>query len=548
MPVTHEYDVVVVGSGAAAFATALGAIDEGLSVLLVESTDKWGGNSAMSGGGMWLPTNQLMARDGVSDSREEALAYLDATVGDVGRASDRARKEAFVDGVADFVATAQKHGMNLVRSADYADYYPELTGGKIGRALEVSPFDLKRIGAWWDTCQAPAAMPIKTDDVWLLGRAWSTPAGFRRGASLVARTLGGVVRGQKLAGLGAGLMSSLLEIVVLKGRGEVWLNSPLQELVVEGDRVVGVQIERAGRPTTVRARLGVMLAGGGFDANKELRRAHHGVDGHPSGAPGNLGGPIQAAVSVGAATELMDDAWWGVSVAPTSESGPGFLVGERSFPYSIIVDAQGRRMANESESYVDFGHHMLAHDKVGPYWLISDHRHTMRYLRSYALDPKVVKAMKAQGVMFKADSIEALASRINIEPAVLRSTVDRFNGFARAGVDADFGRGNSAYDRYYSDPLVRPNPNLGPLEKAPFTAIHLVLGDLGTKGGVVTDAHGRALRADGSVIPGLYSAGNNSASVMGRTYPGPGSTLGPAVVFGLRAARHMASRTTGAAS
>ncbi|MEQ6900527.1 FAD-dependent oxidoreductase [Nocardioides sp. YIM 152588] len=534
------YDVVVVGSGAAGFATALGAVDEGLSVLLLESTDQWGGNSAMSGGGMWLPDNPLMRRDGVLDSREEALEYLDATVGDAGRAASRERKEAFVDGVADFVDTAEKHGMLLVRATDYADYYPELPGGKIGRALEHEPFDIRRIGEWWKSCQAPAALPAKTDDVWLLGRAWSTPSGFVRGARLVLRTLGAVARGRLPAGIGAGLMASFLDVVVQRHGGELWLESPLEDLLVEDGRVVGVRVRRGGAPVTVGARRGVMLAGGGFDANAELRRKYHGIDGDPSGAPGNLGTPIEVAAAHGAALELMDDAWWGASTAPSSASGPMFLVGERSYPFSMIVDARGERFANESESYVDLGHHMLEHDKDGAYWMITDRRHALRYLRSYAMDPRATKAMRAEGVMVKADSVEELARAIDVDPTRLRASVDRFNGFARAGVDGDFGRGNSAYDRYYSDPLVHPNPNLGPIEKGPFTAVRLVIGDLGTKGGVLTDAEGRALREDGSVIDGLYSAGNNSAAVMGRTYPGPGSTIGPAVVFGLRAARDMA--------
>lgn len=166
----HSYDVVVVGTGGAGFATALGAVDAGLSVLMLESTDKWGGSTAMSGGGLWLPDNPLMRRDGVGDSREEALTYLEACVGEVGRASDRARKEAFVDGVADFVTTAERHGMVFTRATDYPDYYPELPGGKIGRAVEAKPVDTKRIGAWCDTCRAPVPLPIKTDDMWELER------------------------------------------------------------------------------------------------------------------------------------------------------------------------------------------------------------------------------------------------------------------------------------------------------------------------------------------------------------------------------------------
>ncbi len=540
MDFDKTFDVVVVGSGAAGFATALGAIDEGLSVLILESTGKWGGNSSMSGGGMWMPNNPLMRADGVGDSREDALAYMDATIGEVGRASNRARKEAFVDGVGDFVTTAEKHGIKLVRSPDYADYYPELPGGKVGRALEPKPFDVRKIGDWWKSTQAPMAMPIMTDDVWLLGRAWSTASGFKRGAQMVFRTLGGAVQGKKAAGIGAGLVSSMLDATVVRGDATLWLNAPLEDLIVEDDRVVGVRTKQGGSPVTVGAKRGVMLAAGGFDHNREWRQKYHGIDGDPSGAPGNLGGAIEIAESYGAALELMDDAWWGASIAPSSKTGPSFLVGERSFPFSLIVDAEGDRFANESESYVDIGHHMLAHDKDGAYWMIADRRHAMRYLRTYALDPRANKAMQAEGVMFKADSIPELASKLGIDPARLQATVERFNGFARAGVDGDFGRGNSAYDRYYSDPLVRPNPNLGPIEKGPFTAVKLVIGDLGTKGGVLTDGDGRALREDGSVIEGLYAAGNCSASVMGHTYPGPGSTIGPAVVFGMRAARQMA--------
>jgi 3-oxosteroid 1-dehydrogenase len=284
-----------------------------------------------------------------------------------------------------------------------------------------------------------------------------------------------------------------------------------------------------------------MLAGGGFDYNREWRRKYHGIDGAPSGAPGNLGKPIEIATKHGAATELLDDAWWGASVAPTSVSGASFIVGERSLPYSILVDSKGERFANESESYVDLGHRMLDHDKVGPYWMVADRRHARRYLRTFFVDPKVIRAMKSEGVAVEASTLEELAKKTKMDPSRLAATVERFNGFARAGVDGDFGRGNSAYDRYYSDPTIGPNPNLAPIEKGPFTAFKVVIGDLGTKGGVVTDEHARALRDDGSVIPGLYSAGNNSAAVMGRTYPGPGSTLGPAVVFGMRAARHMAS-------
>ncbi|MHA6513322.1 FAD-binding protein [Tessaracoccus sp. Z1128] len=536
----HSFDVVVVGSGGAAMATALGAVDEKLDVVMLESTDKWGGSTAMSGGGMWLPNNPLMRRERVADSRESALEYMEACIGDAGRATSRERKEAFVDSVADFVTTAERYGVQFVRAGEYPDYYPELPGGRIGRAIEVKPLDSKVLGEWYHTMRLTAPLPIKTDDVWLLQRAWSTWSGFKRGAELVFRLLSFVGTGRRGVGIGAALATAMFAGVVQKGGAKLWLSSPVEDLIIDGDRVVGVRITHEGRTQTVGARRGVMLAGGGFDHNTQMRLQYHGIQGDSSGNPGNLGGPIVMAQRAGAAVELMDDAWWGASVAPAQGGGPSFLVGERALPYSIMVDREGSRFANEAESYVDLGHHMLEHDRDGDFWLIGEARHARRYMRAYALDPRANKKLAAEGSMAKADTVELLARRIRMEPAKLRATVDRFNAFARAGVDDDFGRGKSAYDRYYGDPSVIPNPNLGPLEKGPFTAYRVVIGDLGTKGGVLTDEHARALREDGSVIEGLYAAGNNSASVMGRTYPGPGSTIGPAAVFGLRGARHMA--------
>ncbi len=342
------------------------------------------------------------------------------------------------------------------------------------------------------------------------------------------------------AGIGVALTGSLLRATVIDGPAQLLLETPMTDLVVEDGRVVGVMASKQGRPYTIRARRGVVLGSGGFDGNRAKRKDLQGIEGNPSGVLTNLGVPIDAAARHGAALELMEDAWWGASaIAPEPGADPTFIVGERAMPHSIIVDDAGRRFANEAESYIDIGHHMLEHRRDGRWWMIADKRHR-RYLRNYLLAPGAKKKLRARGSYVEAGTIEELATRLEMDPSVLRATVDRFNGFARSGVDGDFGRGNSAYDRYYSDPNVRPNPNLGSLEKAPFDAIELVIGDLGTKGGVVTDEHARVLREDGSVIEGLYASGNCSASVMGHTYPGPGSTLGPAVVFGLIAARHIA--------
>lgn len=368
----HSFDVVVVGSGGAAMATALGAVDENLDVVMLESTDKWGGSTAMSGGGLWLPNNPLMQRERVADSRESALAYMEASIGDVGRATSRERKEAFVDSVGDFVTTAERYGVEFVRAGEYPDYYPELPGGRIGRAVEVKPLDSKVLGDWYKTLRLTAPLPIMTDDVWLIQRAWSTWGGFKRGAGLVFRMLGFLGTGKRGVGIGAALATAMFDGVVQKGGAKLWLSSPVEDLILDGDRVVGVRITRDGRSQTVEARRGVMLAGGGFDRNAAMRMQYHGISGDTSGNPGNLGSAIALGQRAGAALELMDDAWWGASVIGADDGDPSFIVGERALPYSIMVDAKGDRFANEAESYVDLGHHMLEHDKDGSYWIIGE--------------------------------------------------------------------------------------------------------------------------------------------------------------------------------
>jgi 3-oxosteroid 1-dehydrogenase len=379
--------------------------------------------------------------------------------------------------------------------------------------------------------------------MYLLGRAWSTWDGMGQGVKLAGRTVGGLVTGKILLGMGAALATALVRAVVVDGKAPLWLSSPARRLVLDGNRVVGVEVEHDGQVVTVRARKGVMLAAGGFDRDRARRKELQGVEGNPAGSPGALGGGIDMAAEVGADLEYMEDAWWGATVKPVEGGMSSFIVGERSMPYSIIVDRDGRRFANESESYVDLGHHMLEHDgAAGPYWLILDGRYTRRYFLTFAVDPNANRKMVAEGIKVRAQTLEALAEMIGVDRAVFLAEVAKFNGFARAGRDQDFHRGDSAYDRYYGDPTIHPNNNLAPIEKGPFTAYLIVIGDLGTKGGVVTDEHARALRDDGTVIEGLYSAGNNSAAVMGHTYPGPGSTIGPASVFGLIAARHMAGR------
>jgi 3-oxosteroid 1-dehydrogenase len=332
-----------------------------------------------------------------------------------------------------------------------------------------------------------------------------------------------------------------LGLIVKQQGTELLLDSPLTELVQDHDgKVLGAVVTTPDGPIRIRALRAVILGAGGFANNREWRERHHGIPGYSSAAEGDLGTAIEAGAQAGGALALMDDAWWGASV-PIPDTQPLFVLNERSDPFSIVVDQSGSRYLNESESYIDFGHHLLERDLTTPAnvsWLVVDRRHRRRYMFAAMLIGG--KAMRDSGVSVTADTLEELAERMGVDTTTFLATVERFNGFARTGVDEDFGRGSTVYDNYYGDPRVKPNPNLGPIEKGPFTAVQLVPGDLGTKGGLLTDEHGRVLDESGEVIPGLYAAGNTTASVMGRTYPGPGSTIGPAAVFGYLAAKHAA--------
>ena len=543
----EDVDFLVAGTGAAAMSAAIAAADEGLTVLIVESSDQWGGSTAMSGGGAWLPTHPAMAKMGVEDSEEKTLTYLDACVGtpeEAGPASSLARRQAFVRTSPTVFSWLEDHGMVWKPAKAYPDYYPDLPGGIAGgRTVEPAPFNTKKFGQWWEHARKGLPpIPLFAGDTYLLARAWSTWSGMVGGAKLVFRTLGGFATLQRLSGLGMSLAARLRWIAKFDLELEVRLNSPVTDLIIEDGVVVGAVVTGPEGARRIRARKGVHFGAGGFDHRTEWRQKYHGLDGESSGNPANLGSAIEIGMNHGADVALMDDAWWGPSVAPSSKMGPVFLVSERSMPHTIVIDQEGNRYVNESTSYVDFGHTMLEHGQARtiPSWMILDVRHRRRYLNNAFLAG--AKTYFEEGLAVKADTLAELAKKMGVPQAGLKATIQRFNGFARAGVDEDFGRGHDAYDNYYGDPTHKPNPNLGEIAKGPFVAIKIVLGDLGTKGGLLTDEHSRVIDTHGKVIEGFYAAGNCSASVVGRTYPGAGSTLGPALVFGYLAGKHAATR------
>jgi 3-oxosteroid 1-dehydrogenase len=328
----------------------------------------------------------------------------------------------------------------------------------------------------------------------------------------------------------------------------VWLDSPMLELIRDGDRITGAIVRREGRPMHIKTRWGIVLAAGGFDRNGALRRhylRHLSDPVRSGGQDGNTGDSIFAATAIGAATMNMEHVWSAPVLCIPGEYRGRLSTTERALPGCIIVNQAGRRYMNEAASYHIAGQKMAGADRpearTSPSWIVFD----AAYRRKYPLGPVLplvpdwLLPRNVRAILIKAPTIEALSLALGMASAELKGTVERFNAGARHGVDEEFSRGMAAYDRMYGDPRVQPNPTLAPIEQAPFYAFPIYPGDIGTCGGLVTDAYARVLDTDTRPIEGLYAVGNNAASVMGGSYPGAGSTLGPAMTFGMVAAKHL---------
>lgn len=492
-----EYDVVVAGSGAGAMAGALAAASAGLRTLVLEKTRVLGGTSAYSGSAIWLPGTRVQERAGIADSAESARAYLRALLGD----ENAAHREAFLAAAPEVVEFLERDPALDFEFRPFPDYFAAPGRLDMGRSFVPLELPVERLGELAGLVRPP----VDRD---------------RAGRGHSARPMA----------QGRALIGRLLLALTATGNGDVRTGTPLTGLIVEDGRVAGVE---AGG-LRLRASRGVLLAAGGFEASARLRAAR-GVPGSadwtmaPDGA--NTGDAIEAAVRIGASTGLLDQAWFCPGLR-TPDGLPAFTLGFRG---GLIVDGSGRRFANESLPYDRMGRKMAAAE--GPFHLIFDAR--WDGLPAISVPPLAPDEQLASGRWVQAATVEELAGEIGVPPGVLAGTVARFNGFAEKGADEDFHRGEDPYDRFFSG----GGPCVVALDQAPYFAAEVVLSDLGTKGGLRTDPEGRVLDGSGSPIPGLYAAGNTSASFTGPVYPGPGIPIGSAMAFAYRAVQHIRRST-----
>ncbi len=526
------FDVVVVGSGAGGLTAALASAKAGARVIVLEKAHYLGGTSAVSGGMIWIPMNRCMNELGISDTRDDAISYLEAVSG--GR-TPRSMLETLVDTGTEMLAFVEAEGgLRFETLALFPDYHPEWPGAHPGgRSLEPALFDTTPMGELMESLRPDLRLPFTMGEY----EEWRIFTRFpwddlqqRADRNLVAR-------GRALV---APLVRACADACVVLVTG-----CPVRRLMITDNAVVGVETADGAE---ILAAGGVILACGGFEWSAEMVENY--LPGPVQGScspPHNTGDGIRMAAKIGAKLGNLNEAWWGpMTVVPGDETDGAptstLLRFERTGPGSIIVNRAGLRFVNEAHNYNDMTKAFHAFDpgsytlKNLPAWLIFDHSHLDAYgfLAHRAGQP-------TPPWLAEAATIEELAATIDVNGTQLRLTVERFNRHAREGVDPDFHRGASAYDRYWGDRLA-PHPALGPLDTGPFYAIEVVSGVIGTKGGIVTDATGQAIDAFDDPIPGLYATGNTTAHPMGPGYAGAGSTLGPAMTIGFVAGRHAAGR------
>lgn len=554
-------DAVVIGSGASGMTAALTAHFEGLEVLLVEKTRKIGGSTAVSGGAVWLPLNSQSAAAGHPDTFEKVWEYLDHTVGDASAAS---MKRAYLEMGPKMLDYMTSHDVLTLAARTFSpDYYPDRPGAALGgRALDPVEFDGRRLGRHFKELHDPlkeflvlGGMMVSLVDVRHLLNVSHSFASFRHAGKLVLRygsdRVRGYHRGTRLL-LGNALAAQLFA-GVLRSKLPYWLSTAARRLHRDASgRVVGVTVARNGDDVNIQVRKGVVVASGGFPWNASLRHALYPKPiGMWSMSPtDNQGDGIRLAQEAGAVMGRghVSPAFWAPVSIWTKPNGEvvryPHLVWDRSKPGLIAVNAHGRRFVNESSSYHEFVLGMYRSNETVPSipaHLICDQAFVDKWGLGLALPGgRPRQYLIDAGYLLKASSLDELARLMGVPADALVQTVNRYNDLAVSGVDTDFGKGSTEYNRYLGDPQHKPNPCLAPLGNAPFYAVKVVAGDIGTACGISCNEHAQAVGADGQAIAGLYVVGNDMQSVMGGAYPAPGITLGPALTFGWVAGRQLA--------
>ncbi|MBA4088969.1 FAD-binding protein [Sphingobium sp. 3R8] len=551
-----QVDILVVGSGAGGMLSALVAAADRADVLIVEKAALWGGTSATSGAGIWIPGSDVAKAAGFEDDLDDAFTYVRGLSAD--NVPD-ANIRAYVDNAAPMLRWLMANTPVQYMAFPYPDYHAENPGGSPTgyRTHLPMPLDGKPLGAAIRTQRfpSPAASLFGylnwhfTETYQLLYRAkgWMQNLTFSMARYWLDWPFRFTSRKDRRLTLGNALTGGLR--MALDRRGvPLWLDAPLKELVRDGDRIVGAVIQRDGKPYRIAVRKGVVLAAGGFDKNQAMREANaplYSIAQYSGGVTSNTGDSIVAGQAIGADTMNMQSAWAApVFYVPGEDRGRLCTI-ERALPGCIMVNQKGDRYLNEAASYHIVGQQMArrqaAHGDAGPSWMVFDHRYRHQFPMGplYPLIPDWLHRGAVRSILKKGATIAALAGQMGVDPAALASTVTRFNDNAGRGEDPDFHRGEAAYDKMYGDPRQVPNPCLRPIDQGPFYAIPIYPGDIGTNGGLRTNATAQVLDEAGAPIAGLYAVGNNAASAMGESYPGAGVTIGPAMTFGYIAARHM---------
>ena len=542
---------------------ALRSAEAGLSVLIVEKAHKFGGTSATSGGVMWIPNHGL----GSDDSREQVMEYLaSVTSGPV----NPEKMAAYVDQAPKMAQYLKASGVELIVSP-WPDYFPDKPGARADRSLICPTYDGRRLGDNRYSLMREQFNRFKLFSRYAMDLTETfalmmQQKGWRKVAANVIRRYW-MDRGTRKVShrdrrftQGAALLGATYEQVFKKGV-QLRMETRLERMITDASGVVtGVEVSSFGRPYTINARHGVVLAAGGFEWNQELRDRFYpapGLINHSSTPEGaNRGEALIAAEKLGADTEHTEEGWWIPTMTlPMPRASNFHETHQAAFdvgrPWSVCVNRNGARFVDEATGYDSFGQAMVAdHIKSGancPCWLVFDAKFRAKFsaggLMPWAHTPeRKVPADWWDHYVFKADTIEGLAAKIHVPVEALAQTVTNMNGYAKTGVDPEFGRGGNIYDQFFGDPTVAPNPNLGPIDKAPFYAVPINNGDLGTKGGIKTDARARVIDKAGKPIEGLYAAGNCSGNPFGACYPGAGGTIGPAMTFGFIAANDIAER------